>query len=58
LTGWVAAFAIVIAVFGATPDVGVFAGVPAVLLVVAAAASWWPARRVSRVDPMRALRVE
>ena len=58
LTGWVAAFAIVIGVFGATPDRGVFVGVPAVLLVVAAAASWWPARRVSRVDPMRALRVE
>jgi predicted permease len=58
LTGWVAAFAIVIAAFGATPDVAVFAGVPATLLAVAAAAAWWPARRVSRVDPMLALRAE
>jgi ABC-type antimicrobial peptide transport system permease subunit len=58
LAGWVAAFAIVIAAFGATPDVAVFAGVPATLLAVAAAAAWWPARRVSRVDPMLALRAE
>jgi predicted permease len=58
LVGWVAAFAVVIAAFGAAPDLAVFAGVPAVLLAVAAVASWWPARRVSQVDPMRALRVE
>jgi ABC-type antimicrobial peptide transport system permease subunit len=58
LVGWVAAFAVVIAAFGAAPDLAVFAGVPAVLLAVAAIASWWPARRVSQVDPMRALRVE
>lgn len=58
LMGWVAAFAVVIALFGQTPDVTVFAGVPALLLAVAAAAAWWPARRVSRVDPMLALRTE
>jgi ABC-type antimicrobial peptide transport system permease subunit len=54
----VAAFAVVIAVFGAAPDVVVFAGVPGTLLAVAAAAAWWPARRVSRIDPMLALRAE
>jgi predicted permease len=58
LVGWVAAFAVVIAVFGARPDVAVFAGVPATLLTVAAAAAWWPARKVSRVDPMLALRAD
>jgi ABC-type antimicrobial peptide transport system permease subunit len=58
VAGWVAAFAVVIVVFGAAPDVTVFAGVPATLLAVAAAAAWWPARRVSRVDPMLALRTE
>jgi putative ABC transport system permease protein len=58
MAGWVAAFAVVVAVFGVAPDVAVFAGVPTVLWIVAAAASWWPARRVARVDPMRALRVE
>jgi ABC-type antimicrobial peptide transport system permease subunit len=58
LVGWVAAFAVVIVVFGAAPDPGVFAGVPAALLAVAAAAAWWPARRVSRVDPILALRAE
>jgi len=36
----------------------VFAGVPAVLLSLAAAASWLPARRASRVDPLIALRHE
>jgi ABC-type antimicrobial peptide transport system permease subunit len=48
----------VIVIFGATPDVMVFAGVPMTLLVVAAAAAWWPARKVSRVDPLLALRTD
>jgi ABC-type lipoprotein release transport system permease subunit len=35
-----------------------YAGVAAVLVAVAAAASWGPARRASRVEPLEALREE
>jgi predicted permease len=58
LAGWVLAFAVVVTMFSAPLDVAVFAGVPALLLTVAVAASWWPARRVALVDPIRALRAE
>jgi predicted permease len=58
LAGWLLALAVVVDVFGADVDVAVFGGVPAVLLLVAAVASWWPARRVSAVAPMIALRAE
>jgi putative ABC transport system permease protein len=58
LTGWVIAFAVVVNVMGVAMDVTVFAGVPALLIAVGTLASWWPARRVTRVDPMLALRAE
>jgi predicted permease len=58
IAGWLVALAVVVDVLSAGVDVAVFAGVPALLLVVAAIASWWPARRVSAVDPMIALRAE
>jgi predicted permease len=58
LAGWLVAFAVVVDIVAAPVDPAVFGGVPLILLAVATLASWWPARRVSRVDPMRALKAE
>jgi predicted permease len=43
--------------FGVSPgDPLAYAGAIALLIAVAAAASWWPARRAMGIDPIRALR--
>jgi len=55
--GILVAFTVYIHVVPGGPiDPTIFLGVPAVLLLVAAAASWLPARRAAGLDPMNALR--
>jgi ABC-type antimicrobial peptide transport system permease subunit len=45
--------------FGVSPlDPVTFAATPAILLLTAVAASYWPARRAARVDPAETLRAE
>jgi predicted permease len=55
LVGWAVALSGLI-VLGAALDVGILAGVPAMLMTVAASACWLSARRAARCDPMAALR--
>ena len=59
LVGWSIAFLAApnLAPRGAI-DIPVFAGVPILLLLVAATASWIPVSRAARIDPMIALRQE
>lgn len=56
---WATARALEGILFGTSPtDPLVFSTVPLILLAVAGLASWHPARRASRIDPISALRAE
>jgi ABC-type lipoprotein release transport system permease subunit len=56
VAGWVAAVLINIHLVRAPLFASVFGGVPAIVLLVGAAACWIPAKRASRLDPSSALR--
>jgi putative ABC transport system permease protein len=59
VAGWSAVFIVFIHVQPGRPlDKAAFFAVPLILIMVAAAASWVPAWRAARIDPMSALRDE
>jgi predicted permease len=58
LLGWLAAFVFAVDLVPRLVGPAVFGGVPAILLAVAALASWLPARHAAHLDPMAALRKE
>jgi ABC-type antimicrobial peptide transport system permease subunit len=59
VVGWLLVYLVQIHIAPGRPlALSVFAGVPVILLVVAAFACWIPAQKASRVDPMIALRHE
>jgi predicted permease len=58
MAGWLLAFVLIVDILGFSVEPAIFAIVPAVLLIVAASACWFPARKASRLDPWVALRQE
>jgi predicted permease len=56
--GWLLMFVVDLHLLRGVIDLPVFAGVPALLLLVATVACWIPASRVAAIDPLGALRQE